>query len=45
MVAMVGNIVKGTINDYEVKVEVLMEVQFEIITRKSATFVRNQIAG
>jgi hypothetical protein len=41
MVAVVGNMVKGTINDHKVKVEVLMEVYFEVITRRSATFVKS----
>ena len=41
MVAMVGNIIKGIINNYKVKVEVLMEVYFKVIARKSATFMRN----
>jgi len=45
MVAGVGNTVKGIINDYKVKVEVLMEVYFKVITRRSATFIRNRIAG
>ena len=41
MVAMVGNMVEGIINDYEAKVEVLMEVYSKVIARKSATFTRN----
>ena len=41
MVAVVGNMAKGIINNYEAKVEVLMEVQFKIIARKSAIFIRN----
>jgi hypothetical protein len=45
MVAVVGNIVEGTINNYKVKVEVPIEVYFEVIARRSATFVRNQIAS
>ena len=45
MVAVVGNMVEGIINDYRAKVEVLVEVYFEIITRRSATFVRNQITS
>jgi len=44
-VAVVGNTAEGTINDYKVKVEVLIEVHFKVITRRSATFIRNQIAG
>ena len=43
--AVVGNIVKGIINDYKVKVEVLIEVYFEVIARRSATSIRNQIAS
>ena len=45
MVAVVGNTVEGTINDHEAKVEVLAEVHFEVIARRSATFVESQIAG
>ena len=45
MVAVVGNIIKGTINDYKVKVEVLIEVHSKVITRRNAIFIRNQIAG
>jgi len=41
IVAIVGNTVEGTINDYKVKVEVLVEVYSKVITKKSATFVRN----
>jgi len=41
IVAVVGNIVEGIINDYKVKVEVLIEVHFEVIARKSAMFMRN----
>jgi hypothetical protein len=41
MVVVVGNTVEGIINNYKVKVEVLMEVYFKVITRRSATFVRN----
>ena len=40
---MVGNTVKDTINiDYEAIIE---EVHFEIITKKSTTFIKNQIAS
>ena len=42
---MVGNIVEGIINNYKVKMEVLIEVYFEVIARRSTTFVRNQIAS
>jgi hypothetical protein len=45
MVAVVGNTVEGIINDYKVKVEVLVEVYFKVIARRSAMFVRNQIAS
>ena len=41
MVAIVGNIVEGIINNYKVKVEVLIEVYFKVIARRSAIFVRN----
>ena len=41
MVAGVDNIVKGIISDHKIKVEVLAEVYFKVIARKSATFVRN----
>ena len=43
---MVGNTAKGTINvNYKVIMEVLAEVYFEVITRRSATFIRSQIAS
>ena len=41
MVAVIGNIAEGTINDYEAKVEVLIEVYFKVITRRSTTFIRS----
>jgi len=41
MVAIVGNIAEGIINDYKAKVEVLVEVHSKVITRRSATFIRN----
>jgi hypothetical protein len=41
MVVVVGNTVEGIINDYEVKVEVLVEVYFKVIARRSAMFIRN----
>ena len=41
IVAAVGNIVEGIINNYKAKVEVLVEVYSEVITRRSATFIRN----
>ena len=33
--------VEGIINNYKVKVEVLIEVYFEVIAKRSATFIRN----
>jgi len=46
MVAVVGNTEEGTINiDYKATVEVPVEVYFEVITRRSATFIRSQITG
>jgi hypothetical protein len=45
MVVVVGNTVEGIINDYKVKVEVLIEVYFEVIARRSTMFVRNQITS
>jgi len=46
MVAVIGNTVKGTINvNYKVIMEVLIEVHFKVIARRSAIFVRNQIAS
>jgi len=41
MVTIVGNIVEGIINNYKAKVEVLIEVYFKVITRRSAMFIRN----
>jgi len=42
MVAVVGNIAKGTINvNYKVIMEVLIEVYFKVITRRSAMFIRS----
>jgi len=37
--------VEGIINNYKAKVEVLIEVYFEVIARISAIFVRNQITS
>jgi hypothetical protein len=37
--------VEGIINNYKVKVEVLVEVYFKVIARRSAMFVRNRIAS
>ena len=45
MVAVVGNMAEDTINSYKTKMEVFVETYSKMITRKSATFVRNQIAG
>ena len=45
MVAVVGNTAKGIINDYKVKVEVLVEVHSKIIAKRSAIFMGSQIAG
>jgi len=46
MVAMVGDIVEGIINvNYKAIVEVLVEVYFKVITRKSAMFIKSQIAS
>ena len=41
MVAVVGNIVEGIINDYKAKVEVLMEAYSKVIARRSTMFIRN----
>ena len=46
IVAVVGNIVKGIINvGYKAIIEVLIEVYFKVITRRSAIFIKSQIAG
>jgi len=46
MVAVVGNIAKGTINiDYKAIIEVLIEVYFKVIARRSTIFIRSQIAS
>jgi len=46
MVAVVGNTAKGIINvDYKAIMEVLIEVYFEVIARRSAIFIRSQIAN
>jgi len=46
MVAVVGNMAKGTINvDYKAIMEVLVEVYFKVIAKRSAMFIRSQIAG
>jgi len=36
---------EGTINNHKVKVEVLIEVYSKVITRRSAMFIKNQIAS
>ena len=41
IVAAVGNIVKGIINNYKAKVEVFIEVYSKVIARRSAIFIRN----
>jgi len=42
MVAVVGNIEEGTINvNYKATVEVLIEVYFEVIARRSTMFIRS----
>jgi hypothetical protein len=33
--------VEGIINDYKAKVEVIIEVYFKVIARRSATFIKN----
>ena len=44
--AVVGNIVEGIINvNYKVIIEVLIEVYSEVIARRSAIYIRSQIAG
>jgi len=45
MVAVVGNMAEGIINNHKAKVEVLIEVHSKVIAKKSAMFVRNRIAG
>ena len=41
MVAIVGNIVEGIINNYKVKVEVLIKAYSKVIAKRSAIFIRN----
>ena len=42
MVAVVGNIVEGIINiNYKVIIEVLIEVYFKVITKRSTIFIRS----
>ena len=46
IIAAVGNIAEGTINtNYKAIIEVLIEVYFEVITRRNAMFVRSQIVS
>ena len=45
IMAMVGNMAKGIINNYEAKVEVLIKVYFKVITKKSIIFIRSQITS
>ena len=46
IVAVVGNTEEGIINvNYKVIIEVLIEVYFKVITRRSAIFIRSQIAS
>jgi len=46
MVAVVGNTEEGIINvNYKAIVEVPGEVYFKVIARRSATFIRSQIAS
>jgi len=42
IVAVVGNIEEGIINvNYKVTVEVLVEVYFKVIARRSTTFIKS----
>jgi len=42
MAAVVGNIVKGIINvNYKAIIEVLIEVYFKVIAKRSAIFIRS----
>ena len=46
MVAMIGNTEEGIINiNYKAIMEVLIEIYFKVIARRSAIFIKNQIAG
>ena len=46
MVAVVGNTVKGIINiDYKAIIEVLIEVYFKVIAKRSIIFIISQIAS
>ena len=42
----IGNITEGIINtNYKAIMEVLMEVYFKVIIKRSTIFIRNQIAS
>ena len=42
MVAVVGNIVKGTINaNYKAIIEVFIKVYFKVIAKRNAIFIRS----
>ena len=46
IVAVVGNTEEGTTNiDYKAIIEVLMEVYFKVIAKRSVIFVKSQIAS
>jgi len=45
IVAVVGNMAEGTINNYKAKMEVLMEVYSKVIIRRSAMFIKSQITS
>jgi len=46
MVVIVGTTAEGIINvDYKATVEALIEVYFKVIARRSAIFVKSQIAS
>jgi len=46
MVAVVGNTAKDIINvNYKAIMEVLIEVHFKVIAKRSATFIRSQITS
>ena len=45
MVAVVDNTVEGIINNYKVKVEVLIEAYSDVIAKRSAIFIKSQIAS
>ena len=46
MVAVVGNIAKGTINtNYKTTIEVLIEVYFKVTARRNTIFIKSQIAS